>query len=432
MRAVLFVTVATVTAVLSGCSSTNPSSQPDSSSPPLTSTTTTQVTDAAPSSVPGVEPGTAFAGSPAFVLSSEATDGKPVTVGDLLVSRTSDGTFAAYDGTGKLVWEHPGLAGLDVSVKPEIVPLSDSVFALVAEVETAGTGAGKATRAFNGVVVNAKTGADVNTFTVPITGSPGSPLTTAGLVLPPGDGADGQPSTIVNSDGSTAPAAPISINAKYAPIASTPAYVSGGTVVHEWAGTSSAEVRAVVGFGTKDWTSFATHPVGVDATTGQVLAVTLTGRIVAAWAPTGATGGFGSKREAIIAVLDADTGKTVGSPLACAGVTVQGEANGVTSPNGTFAAVPSVAAVNTETGVGVCLGASKDVYPVEQVSTVTDQGFVYGEVNNKPVQLDLAHAPNSTVEDLPGATSAPTVTVGELVGFVGSDERTIAFYQRGN
>lgn len=431
MRAVTLATILTAVA-LTGCSSTNQTSSPGSSSSQVTSTTaTTQVTDAAPEPVPGVTPGTAFAASPAFVLSSVATNGRPVTVGNLLISATTDGTFAAYDASGKLVWEHPSLAGVDGSVKPQIVPLSDSAVALVAEVETAGSGAGKATRAFNGVVVNAATGQDVKAFAVPITSSPLSPHATAGLVLPPGDGADGQPSTVVNPDGSTSSVAPITVTVKGSVLASTPAYASGGTVVHEWAGTSNSETAAVDGFGTGAWTSFTTHPVGVNATTGQVLAVTLTGRIVAAWAPTGGTLTSG-RDDAIVAVIDAKTGKTVGSPLGCAGVTVQGEANGLVSPNGTYAAVPSVAAVNTQTGVGICLGATKETYRVEKVSTVTDVGWVYGEVNRKPVQFDLAKAPDTRVEDLPGATSAPTVTVGELVGFIGSDQRTLAFYKRGN
>ncbi|GAB4076405.1 hypothetical protein [Nostocoides australiense] len=384
----------------------------------------------APASVPGVEPGSAFSSAPSFVLSSEATDGKPVTVGNLLISATTDGTFAAYDASGKLVWEHPSLAGVDGSVKPQIVPLSDTAVALVAEVESTGAGAGKATRGFAVTVVNAKTGTDVKAFTVPITGSPLNPHATAGLVLPPGVGGS---STVVNSNGSTVSVAPISVTAKGARITSEPGYVSGRTVVHEWANSGTSETAVGEGFGTKTWNSFTTHPVGTNPMTGQVLAVSLTGRIVAAWAPTGGTLTSG-RDDAIIAVIDATTGKTVGNPLACAGVTVQGEANGVASPNGTFAAIPSVAAVNTTTGAGVCLGGTKETSPSSRSapSPTPPQGFVYGEVNRKPVQLDLSKAPETKVEDLPGAASAPIVTVADLVGFVGSDEHTLAFYVRGN
>ena len=300
----------------------------------------------------------------------------PVVVDGTLLTVGEPQTVTARRADGSGAWTFTTPDGSQVVVRV----LDRSTVAVVAQVQSPGSGASRASWSSTVQVRRAATGEVVKELTVMAGDQPVNPASESGLVLP-GASADA-PVTVVAADGFTRTVSPVTLDLPTSagpfPVLSVPSYSVGRVVVQEWTIAENTANSAVDAFGTDTWNSLATHPAGADPGTGQVVAAAATGLLVGAWHAKDRPG------TTLVAALDSGTGKAVGRALACPGATVPQTPSGVViSPDGRYVAVTGVAALDAITGRGVCLVPTSATVEVK-ATAVGDDGMAYGVAGGSP------------------------------------------------
>lgn len=404
-------------ALVTGCSAQQSATAGDPAAMPTTATRAVPT----PSPSLAVTPGSWFPGGALWVAPRVPASPMPVIVDGTLLAVGEPQTVTARRADGSEAWAFTTPDGSPVMVRV----LDRSTVALVAQVQSPGSGASRASWSSTLQVRRAATGEVVKEVTVPAGDQPVNPVSESGLVLP---GATAEaPVTVVAADGSTRTVSSVTLDLPTSagpfPVRSVPSYAVGQVVVHEWAVAENTANAAVDAFGTDPWNSISTHPAGADPSTGQVVAATATRLLVGAWQAKDQPG------MAVVAVIDPATGKQIGQPLRCLGVTVPQTPSGVvTSPDGRYVAVTGVAALDATTGRGVCLAATSGAVEVK-ATAVGDDGMAYGLAGGKPVAVDLTKDQPQVV-DLPGAQDSPVAVLGDTAVFRTADDRQLAAYRR--
>ncbi len=264
-------------ALLTGCSSQPPASAGDPAATPATPT------KASPSPSPSVAvtPGAWFPGGPLWVAPRVPASPLPVVVDGTLLTAGQPQTVTACRADGSEAWTFTTADASPVMARV----LDKSTVALVAQVQSPGSGGSRASWSSTVQVRRAATGEVVMEVTVPAGDQPANPASESGLVLP-GAAPDAR-ATVVAADGSTRTVSPVTLDlptsAGAFPVRSVPTYSVAQVVVHEWTIPENTANAAVDAFGTDAWNSLTTHPAGADPGTGQVVAAAATGLLVGAW-----------------------------------------------------------------------------------------------------------------------------------------------------
>lgn len=202
-----------------------------SAGPPSATTTTRTTPATSPAASVAVTPGSWFPGGALWVAPRVPASAMPVVVEGTLLTVGEPQTVTARRADGLEAWTFTTADASPVMVRV----LDKSTVALVAQVQSLGSGASRASWSSTVQVRRAATGEVVREFTVPAGGQPANPASESGLVL--SGATPDAPVTVVAADGYTRSVPPVTLNLPTSagpyPIRSVPSYSVEPVVMHE-------------------------------------------------------------------------------------------------------------------------------------------------------------------------------------------------------